>query len=267
MSGQVGLKQKNKLKTNRFVLESHNWTNVMCQNEMDDIEAEINLDLSWKQKLLSELETERMRQLHSFLADESNAGKTIYPKGEEYFAALNLTPFDKVKVVIVGQDPYHGPGQAHGLCFSVRDGVRLPPSLLNIFKELRDDVGVPIPKNGSLVKWAEQGVLLLNAVLTVEDGKAAAHQGKGWEQFTDKIIHVLNEQKENLVFILWGSYAQKKAAFVDRKKHFVIESVHPSPLSAHRGFFGTKPFSQTNTFLRSKGISEIDWNPVDSTEV
>lgn len=200
-----------------------------------------------------------MRKLKNFLTAEYQAGKTIYPRGEEYFAALNLTPFDKVKVVIVGQDPYHGPGQAHGLCFSVHDGVRLPPSLQNIFKELHADLGVKIPQSGSLKKWAEQGVLLLNAVLTVEDGKAASHQGRGWEEFTDKIIHVLNEEKESLVFILWGSYAQKKAAFVDRKKHLVLESVHPSPLSAHRGFFGTKPFSKTNAYLRSKGLGEIDW--------
>jgi uracil-DNA glycosylase len=234
---------------------------------VDDLKAEKNLDSSWKKQLESELGNERMLQLRSFLAEESKAGKTIYPNGDEYFAALNLTPFDKVKVVIVGQDPYHGPGQAHGLCFSVREGVRLPPSLLNIFKELRDDLGVPIPKNGSLTSWAEQGVLLLNAVLTVEEGKAAAHQGKGWEEFTDRIIHVLNERKENLVFILWGSYAQKKAAFVDRNKHFVIESVHPSPLSAHRGFFGTKPFSKTNAYLRSKGIPEINWDPSAPTEV
>lgn len=201
-----------------------------------------------------------MLKLKAFLAQEYKAGKIIYPRGDEYFAAMNFTPFENVKVVIVGQDPYHGPGQAHGLCFSVREGVRLPPSLQNIFKELRDDVGVPIPKSGSLTKWAEQGVLLLNAVLTVEDGRAAAHQKKGWEEFTDKVIHTLNDEKENLVFILWGSYAQKKAAFVDRKKHLVIEGVHPSPLSAHRGFFGTKPFSKTNAYLRSKGIAEIDWS-------
>ncbi|WP_415064202.1 uracil-DNA glycosylase [Bdellovibrio sp.] len=235
----------------------------MFQIDMGTTKTEIKLDSSWKKKLESEFATERMQRLRSFLSQEYKSGKTIYPRGDEYFAAMNLTPFDKVKVVIVGQDPYHGPGQAHGLCFSVRDGVRFPPSLQNIFKELHSDVGVALPKSGSLTKWAEQGVLLLNAVLTVEDGKAAAHQGKGWEEFTDKIIHVLNEEKENLVFILWGSYAQKKAAFVDRKKHFVIESVHPSPLSAHRGFFGTKPFSKANAYLRSKGISEINWDLVN----
>ncbi|WP_374030231.1 uracil-DNA glycosylase [Bdellovibrio bacteriovorus] len=227
---------------------------------MGDIKTEIKLDSSWKSRLQSEFETERMQRLKAFLVEEYKAGKKIYPRGDEYFAALNLTPFEKVKVVIVGQDPYHGPGQAHGLCFSVRDGVRFPPSLQNIFKELRDDVGVQIPKSGCLTKWAEQGVLLLNAVLTVEEGKAAAHQKKGWEEFTDKIIHLLNEEKEGLVFVLWGSYAQRKAGFVDRKKHFVIEGVHPSPLSAHRGFFGTKPFSKANAYLRSKGQTEIDWS-------
>lgn len=227
---------------------------------LSNTQPEIKLDPSWKAQLQGEFEKDSMKNLKAFLQKEYKAGKTIYPKGDEYFAALNLTPLDKVKVVIVGQDPYHGPGQAHGLCFSVRDGVRFPPSLLNIFKELNADVGVAIPKSGSLTKWAEQGVLLLNAVLTVEDGKAAAHAGKGWEQFTDKIIHVLNEEKESIVFILWGSYAQKKASFVDRKKHYVIESVHPSPLSAHRGFFGTKPFSKANAYLKSKGKDPVDWS-------
>lgn len=232
----------------------------MYQGEMENSKSEVKLDSSWKQRLQSEFDSERMKTLREFLVQEYKKGKTIYPRGEEWFAAMNLTPFDKVKVVIVGQDPYHGPGQAHGLCFSVRDGVRFPPSLQNIFKELNSDLGLQIPKSGCLTKWAEQGVLLLNAVLTVEDGKAAAHQKKGWEEFTDKIIHLLNEEREHLVFILWGSYAQKKASFVDRKKHLVIEAVHPSPLSAHRGFFGTKPFSKTNAYLRSHGISEIDWS-------
>jgi len=202
-----------------------------------------------------------MLNLKKFLTSEYGSNKTIYPRGDEYFAAMNFTPFDKVKVVIVGQDPYHGPGQAHGLCFSVREGVRFPPSLQNIFKELRNDLGIEIPKTGSLESWAKQGVLLLNAVLTVEDGKAASHQGKGWEQFTDKVIATLNEERENLVFILWGAYAQKKAAFVDRKKHLVIEGVHPSPLSAHRGFFGAKPFSRVNEYLTSKGIEQVKWVP------
>lgn len=225
-----------------------------------DTNSDVKLHSSWKAKLKTEFASDSMKNLKAFLQKEYSSGKTIYPRGDEYFAALNLTPLNKVKVVIIGQDPYHGPGQAHGLCFSVRDGVRFPPSLLNIFKELKADVGVEIPKSGSLTKWAEQGVLLLNAVLTVEDGKAAAHQGRGWEQFTDRIVHILNEEKEHVVFILWGSYAQKKAAFVDRKKHYVIESVHPSPLSAHRGFFGTKPFSKANTYLKAHGVSEIDWS-------
>jgi uracil-DNA glycosylase len=164
-----------------------------------------------------------------------------------------------VKVVIIGQDPYHGEGQAHGLSFSVRKGVRFPPSLMNIFKELKDDVGAPMPTSGDLTPWAKQGVLLLNAVLTVEEGKAAAHQGKGWELFTDQIISLLNEKREHIVYVLWGSYAQKKASFVDRSKNLVIESVHPSPLSAHRGFFGTKPFSRINAYLREHNIPEIDW--------
>jgi uracil-DNA glycosylase len=222
--------------------------------------SNFEIEKSWKQKLKGEFDKDYMKNLNKFLVTEYDKKKTIYPVGEEYFAALNYTPFNKVKVVIVGQDPYHGPGQAHGLCFSVRDGVRLPPSLRNIFKELHADLGIEIPKSGSLEAWAKQGVLLLNAVLTVEDGKAASHQGKGWEQFTDKIISMLNEDRENLVFILWGAYAQKKAAFVDRSKHLVIEGVHPSPLSAHRGFFGAKPFSKVNHYLSSKGIEPVKWS-------
>lgn len=222
--------------------------------------SEIKLHSSWKSKLQSEFEKDSMKKLKTFLQAEYKAGKKIYPRGDEYFAAMNLTPLDKVKVVIMGQDPYHGPGQAHGLSFSVQDGVRFPPSLQNIFKELHSDLGLPIPKSGSLKKWAEQGVLLLNAVLTVEDGKAASHQKRGWEEFTDRIIHIINEERENVVFILWGSYAQKKGAFIDRKKHYVIESVHPSPLSSHRGFFGSKPFSKANAYLKSKGIDPVDWS-------
>ncbi|HWU43995.1 MAG TPA: uracil-DNA glycosylase [Bdellovibrio sp.] len=223
-------------------------------------EDQIKIHSSWKTKLLPEFQKESMKKLKVFLTDEYKAGKTIYPRGDDYFAALNLTPLSKVKVVIVGQDPYHGPGQAHGLCFSVQEGVPFPPSLRNIFKELHSDLGLEIPRSGSLKKWAEHGVLLLNAVLTVEDGKAASHQGRGWEEFTDKIIHIVNEERDNVVFILWGSYAQKKAAFVDRKRHFVIESAHPSPLSSHRGFFGSKPFSKANAYLKSKGLPEVDWS-------
>lgn len=232
----------------------------MCQIEMEHNTVEIELHSSWKQRLQQESQTERMLRLKEFLVSEFKKGQNIFPPPSETFAALNLAPFEKVKVVIVGQDPYHGAGQAHGLCFSVRDGVPFPPSLRNIFKELNSDLGLPTPTSGSLVKWAEQGVLLLNAVLTVREGAAASHEGMGWEEFTDKVIHLLNEEKENLVFVLWGSYAQKKAAFVDRQKHFVLESPHPSPLSAYRGFFGTKPFSQVNKYLRSKGIKEIDWS-------
>ncbi|MGZ3768190.1 MAG: uracil-DNA glycosylase [Bdellovibrio sp.] len=238
----------------------------MFQTETDALLTNFYLESSWKKRLGSEFEKAYMKDLEKFLLAEYRKGKTIYPPEKNYFAALNLTPFNKVKVVIVGQDPYHGPGQAHGLCFSVQEGVRFPPSLRNIFKELQEDLGYDIPKSGCLDRWAKQGVLLLNAVLTVEDGKAGAHQGKGWEIFTDKIIHLLNDERENLVFILWGSYAQKKGSFIDRAKHLVIEAVHPSPLSAHRGFFGTKPFSKANGYLRSKNIGEIDWSLEDNTK-
>lgn len=218
------------------------------------------LEESWLKKLQPEFEKDYMKNLRKFLLSQKDAKKIIYPKGEEYFAALNLTPLNKVKVVIIGQDPYHGPGQAHGLSFSVREGVRFPPSLLNIFKELKADLGIEMPKSGDLTHWAEQGVLLLNAVLTVENGKAAAHQGRGWELFTDQVIQTLNQNREHIVYLLWGSYAQKKAAFVDRSKNLVLESPHPSPLSAHRGFFGSKPFSKINAYLRQHGIKEIDWS-------
>ncbi len=217
------------------------------------------LEKSWLQYLQPEFEKDYMKGLRKFLLTRKQANKVIFPKGEEYFAALNLTPLDKVKVVIIGQDPYHGPGQAHGLSFSVRKGVRFPPSLQNIFKELHDDVGVAMPKSGDLTHWAEQGVLLLNAVLTVEQGQAAAHQGKGWEQFTDQVIAALSKNREHVVYLLWGSYAQKKAAFVNRSKNLVLESPHPSPLSAYRGFFGSKPFSKINKYLRDHDIQEIDW--------
>lgn len=218
------------------------------------------LEESWFKKLQPEFEKDYMKNLRKFLLSQKDAKKIIYPKGDEYFAALNLTPLNKVKVVIIGQDPYHGPGQAHGLSFSVRDGVRFPPSLLNIFKELKADLGIDMPKSGDLTHWAEQGVLLLNAVLTVENGKAAAHQGRGWELFTDQVIQTLNQNREHIVYLLWGSYAQKKGAFVDRSKNLVLESPHPSPLSAHRGFFGSKPFSKINAYLRENEIKEIDWS-------
>jgi len=222
--------------------------------------SEIKIFNSWKPKLESEFNKEYMSQLRAFLTKEYSNGKEIYPAKAQYFNSLNLTPFEKVKVIIVGQDPYHGPGQAHGLSFSVQKGVRFPPSLQNIFKELKTDLGISIPSSGDLTPWAQQGVLLLNSVLTVESGKAAAHQGKGWEIFTDKMIELLNQDRQHLAFILWGKYAQKKAAFVDRKRHFVLESHHPSPLSAHQGFFGTRPFSKVNTYLRSVGEVPINWD-------
>lgn len=221
---------------------------------------QVKIEPSWKQHLLPEFQQEYMQQLRGFLMQQKQAGKVIYPKGDEYFNAFNLTPFDQVKVVIIGQDPYHGPGQAHGLCFSVQSGVRFPPSLQNIFKEIQSDLGLPIPGNGCLTHWAEQGVLLLNAVLTVEQAKAAAHQGKGWEQFTDAAIRELNENREGIVFLLWGSYAQKKGQIIDPKKHCVLKAPHPSPLSSHRGFFGCKHFSKANAYLESIGKTPIDWS-------
>ena len=219
----------------------------------------IKLHESWLEPLRAEIEAPYMQALRSFLLAERDAGKIIYPKGSEWFAALDATPKEEVRVVILGQDPYHGEGQAHGLCFSVRAGVRPPPSLLNIHKEMKSDLGLEPPNHGNLQTWAEQGVLLLNSVLTVEANRAASHQNKGWEHFTDAIIRLLNVHSRPLVFILWGSYAQKKAAFVDRSRHHVITCAHPSPLSAHNGFFGSKPFSRTNDFLREQGQAEIDW--------
>ncbi|WP_346836849.1 uracil-DNA glycosylase [Microbulbifer sp. SAOS-129_SWC] len=219
----------------------------------------IKIHPSWFRVLEGEFNKPYMAELRKFLRAEKQAGKHIYPPGPQIFNAFNSTPFDQVKVVILGQDPYHGAGQAHGLCFSVMPGVRIPPSLQNIYKELESDLGIPRAHHGCLQPWAEQGVLLLNATLTVEDSKAGAHQGRGWEQFTDAAIHALAEQREGLVFILWGSYAQKKGAFIDRNRHLVVRAPHPSPLSAHRGFFGTKPFSQANQWLQQHGQQPIDW--------
>ncbi len=221
---------------------------------------QIKLEASWKQRLLPEFSKSYMADLGQFLRAEKQISKTIFPKGDEYFSALNSTPFDKVKVVILGQDPYHGPGQAHGLCFSVQQGVRPPPSLKNIFKELYADLGINPPNHGNLQSWAEQGVLLLNSVLTVEAGKAGSHQNRGWEQFTDKVVQCLNEQREGLVFMLWGSYAQAKGQFIDQNKHLVLKSPHPSPLSARRGFLGSKPFSKANKYLVSNGELPINWS-------
>jgi len=221
---------------------------------------EMLLDKSWKQLLAAEWSRPYMLELQTFLVREKAAGKTIYPKEEHLFQALNLTPFDQVKVVIIGQDPYHGPDQAHGLSFSVQKGMKIPPSLKNIFKELQDDLNLTPPDHGNLQHWASQGVLLLNNVLTVESDNAGSHSQKGWETFTDQIINLLNEKKKNLVFILWGSPAQKKANQVDHEKHLILKSAHPSPLSSYRGFFGSKPFSKTNQYLLSKGLSPISWN-------
>lgn len=220
---------------------------------------EVRLDPAWLAHLQPEFQQDYMRSLKAFLQQEKRLGKTIYPPGEQIFNALNTTPLDRVKVVILGQDPYHGPGQAHGLCFSVQPGVPVPPSLLNIYKELQADLGIAPAGHGYLQSWAEQGVLLLNAVLTVEKFKAASHQGKGWERFTDRVVEVLNAQRENLVFLLWGSYAQKKGQIIDRKRHLVLQSTHPSPLSAHRGFLGCRHFSQANAYLTETGQSPIDW--------
>ncbi|MAS06004.1 MAG: uracil-DNA glycosylase [Ahrensia sp.] len=220
----------------------------------------VKLHESWLTPLKGEFDSAYMGALKQFLTAEKAAGKRIFPPGGEWFHALDATPLDNVRVVILGQDPYHGPGQAHGLCFSVRPGVRVPPSLVNIYKELKADLGIDPPNHGCLDAWAERGVLLLNAVLTVEAHRAASHQGKGWERFTDAIIRLVNERDEPVVFILWGSYAQRKASFVDTTKHCVIKSPHPSPLSAHNGFFGSKPFSKANAFLREKGLEPIDWS-------
>lgn len=220
---------------------------------------DLNLHPSWEKHLSSEFKASYMQKLMTFLEKEEKAGKKIYPPKKNVFEAFRLTSFDDVKVVIIGQDPYHGEGQAHGLCFSVQKDVKVPPSLVNIFKELKDDLGIEIPQHGCLENWAKQGVLLLNNVLTVEEGKAGSHHQKGWEKFTDKVIDVLNKEKDSLVFILWGSPAQKKAKTVDEKKHLVLKSVHPSPLSVYRGFLGSKPFSQTNKYLKTKGLKEISW--------
>ena len=218
------------------------------------------LEESWQKLLHEELQSPSMNELWSFLLQEKKSGKIVYPAEDQIFAALNLTPFEKVKVVILGQDPYHGPSQAHGLCFSVQPGVKIPPSLVNIFKELKTDTGINPPHHGNLEAWARQGVLLLNNVLTVQDGKAGSHHLKGWEEFTDKIIELLNEKKEHLVFILWGAPAQNKAKKVDSNRHLIIKAPHPSPLSSYRGFFGSRPFTQTNDYLSSQGILPIDWN-------
>ncbi|MAG68124.1 MULTISPECIES: uracil-DNA glycosylase [Pseudomonas] len=222
-------------------------------------ERPIQLDDSWLSELQGEFEQPYMQQLRHFLQQEKAAGKTIFPPGPLVFNALNSTPLDQVRVVIIGQDPYHGPGQAHGLSFSVPPGVRTPPSLQNIFKEINRDLGLPIPPHGCLQSWAEQGVLLLNAVLTVEQAQAGSHAKRGWERFTSKVIDVINARREHCVFLLWGSYAQRKGEQIDRQRHCVLTSVHPSPLSAHRGFIGNGHFSAANKYLVEHGLSPIDW--------
>ena len=218
----------------------------------------VQIEDSWKKHLVSEFEKDYFIRLTDFVRQEYR-DTTIYPPGKLIFNAFNLCPFDKVKVVIIGQDPYHGPGQAHGLCFSVNDGIQFPPSLQNIFKEIKSDLDIPIPTSGNLTRWAEQGVLLLNATLTVRAHNAGSHQKKGWETFTDSVIRILAEQKENLVFILWGAYAQKKGAFIDKNRHLVLSSAHPSPLSAYNGFFGNHHFSLTNKWLTEHNLKAIDW--------
>jgi len=221
--------------------------------------GEIKLHSSWLEPLRGEFEQPYMAELKRFLVAERERGKQIFPRASEWFRALDLTPLEQVRVVILGQDPYHGPGQAHGLCFSVKDGVRPPPSLVNIYKELESDLGIKPRRHGFLEHWAKQGVLLLNSVLTVEMGQAASHRERGWERFTDRIIREVNAKSEPVVFMLWGSYAQKKAAFVDTSKHLVLKAAQPSPLSAHSGFFGCRHFSKANAFLEGRGLAPIDW--------
>ena len=244
--------------------------------------AEIQLEASWLERLREQFSLPYMRDLKTFLRSEKMAGKVIYPRGDEIFAAFNHTPVERVKVVILGQDPYHGPGQAHGLCFSVRRGVRvppslvnihkelhadvgvaLPPSLVNIYRELEQDLGITMPAHGCLTSWADQGVLLLNSVLTVERGRAASHRDRGWEQFTDRAIEVVNRDCNHVVFMLWGSYAQRKGAVINTQRHCVLRAPHPSPLSAHRGFFGCRHFSKANDYLISMGREPIDWRLPD----
>jgi uracil-DNA glycosylase len=219
---------------------------------------DVKIEPSWKQRLAEEFNKPYFLQLIEFVKNEYQSN-TVYPPGKEIFKAFDSCDFEQTKVVIIGQDPYHGPGQANGLCFSVRDSVRMPPSLVNIFKEIKNDLGKPIPASGDLERWANQGVLLLNATLTVRASTPGSHQNKGWEAFTDAVIQKISAEKENVVFLLWGAYAQKKGEIIDRSKHLVLMSAHPSPFSADRGFFGNKHFSKTNQYLKSKGLKEIEW--------
>jgi uracil-DNA glycosylase len=219
---------------------------------------DVKIEAGWKKRLQPEFDKDYFKTLISFVKEEY-ARHTVYPPGKEIFTAFDACLFENTRVVIIGQDPYHGPGQANGLCFSVKEGMRVPPSLVNIFKEIRNDLGKPIPTSGDLRHWAEQGVLLLNATLTVRAAEAGSHQNIGWEQFTDAVIRELSERKENLVFLLWGAYAQRKGEMIDRTKHLVLMSAHPSPFSANRGFLGNKHFSQANAYIKSKGFTEINW--------
>ena len=221
---------------------------------------DVKIEKSWKEVLKSEFAKPYFEQIPLHIKTEKSQGKIIYPPGSVIFNAFNLTPFDKVKVVILGQDPYHGKGQAHGLCFSVQNGVPPPPSLMNIFKELQDDIGIDIPNHGNLTHWAEQGVFLLNASLTVRTGEPMSHSKIGWATFTDTVIKKISELKKNVVFILWGKFAQEKRVLIDESKHLILRSVHPSPLSAYGGFFGCRHFSKTNEYLVSKGIDPVDWS-------
>ncbi|MDH5608441.1 MAG: uracil-DNA glycosylase [Cyclobacteriaceae bacterium] len=219
---------------------------------------DVRIESGWKAILAEEFEKAYFTELVFFVKEEYNS-RRIYPPGSQVFRSFEFSPYEKTRIVILGQDPYHGPGQAHGLCFSVNDGVPLPPSLRNIYKEIKNDLGLEIPVSGNLQRWATQGILLLNATLTVRDGQPGSHQGKGWEQFTDRVISLLSENKENLVFMLWGSYAQKKGAMIDRSRHLVLEAPHPSPLSVHRGFFGCHHFSKANLYLEKHGLDKVDW--------
>ena len=226
-------------------------------------QSSVELEPGWKQVLGDEFTKPYMQDLKAFLRQEKQAGETVYPPGPDIFRAFNETPFDQVKVVILGQDPYHGPNQAHGLCFSVPHGINPPPSLANIYKELHNDIGMKIPTHGDLSSWARQGVLLLNTVLTVQESRANSHKGIGWEKFTESAIERLSIAREGVVFILWGRQAQGKQSIIDAKKHLILTSVHPSPLSAYNGFFGCKHFSKTNSYLSGNGTKEIDWNSVN----
>ena len=229
--------------------------------------GEIQLEASWLAALQDEFRQPYMQQLREFLRSEKAAGKVVYPRGGEMFNAFDHTPLDQVRVVILGQDPYHGPGQAHGLCFSVGPGVALPPSLVNIYREIEEELAIKMPAHGCLTSWADQGVLLLNSVLSVERANAASHQGKGWEQFTDRAIEVVNRDCEHVVFMLWGAYAQRKGAIIDEQRQCVLRAPHPSPLSAHRGFFGCGHFRSANEYLRDKGREPIDWRLPDQPDV